>query len=214
MKNATVENTRNFALIGHSGDGKTSLGEALLYRAGATHSLGKVEDGSSVLNFLPEEKDRHTASVSSSLYGFDWSDHHVTLADTPGDPNFIGDGQVDWQNRRHFFGAAALAMRRILVERARRRGRIKHGGGRQRVPLDDVAVEADEKFLDYVVLDEALCRMEKQDERMSQIVMLRFFAGLTIEDTAQALGISPMTVKREWACARAWLYDELNSDEE
>ncbi|MCH7701619.1 MAG: sigma-70 family RNA polymerase sigma factor [Planctomycetes bacterium] len=126
----------------------------------------------------------------------------------------VGDGQVDWENRRHFFGAAASAMRRILVERARRRGRIKHGGGRQRVPLDDVAVEADEKLLDYVVLDEALCRMEKQDERMSQIVMLRFFAGLTIEDTAQALGISPMTVKREWACARAWLYDELNSDEE
>ena len=79
---------------------------------------------------------------------------------------------------------------------------------------DDVAVEADEKLLDYVVLDEALCRMEKQDERMSQIVMLRFFAGLTIEDTAQALGISPMTVKREWACARAWLYDELYRDEE
>ena len=126
----------------------------------------------------------------------------------------VGDGQVDWENRRHFFGAAALAMRRILVERARRRGRIKHGGGRQRVPLDDVAVEADEKLLDFVVLDEALCRMEKQDERMSQIVMLRFFAGLTIEDTAQALGISPMTVKREWACARAWLYDELFADEE
>ena len=126
----------------------------------------------------------------------------------------VGDGQVDWQNRRHFFGAAAMAMRRILVERARRRGRIRHGGGRQRVPLDDVAVEADEKLLDYVVLDEALCRMEEQDERMSQIVMLRFFAGLTIEDTAQAMGISPMTVKREWAVARAWLYDELNSDEE
>ena len=126
----------------------------------------------------------------------------------------VGDGQVDWQNRRHFFGAAALAMRRILVERARRRGRIKHGGDRKRVPLDDVAVEADEKLLDYVVLDEALCRMEKQDERMSRIVMLRFFAGLTIEDTAQALGISPMTVKRDWACARAWLYDELNRDEE
>lgn len=126
----------------------------------------------------------------------------------------VGDGQVDWQSRRHFFGAAALAMRRILVERARRRGRIKHGGGRKRVPLEEVAVEADQKFLDFVVLDEALCRMEQQDQRMSQVVMLRFFAGLTVEDTAQALGISPMTVKREWACARAWLYDELFADEE
>lgn len=126
----------------------------------------------------------------------------------------VGDRPLPWQNRAHFYAAAAEAMRRILVERARRRGRIKHGGGRQRVPLDDVAVETDEKFLNYVVLDEALCRMKKQDERMSQVVMLRFFAGLTIEDTAQALGISPMTVKREWACARAWLYDELFADEE
>ncbi len=94
MKNVSVENTRNFALIGHSGDGKTSLGEALLFRAGATRELGKVDDGSSVLNFLPEEKDRHTATVSSSVYGFDWNDHHATLLDTPGDPNFNADGRV------------------------------------------------------------------------------------------------------------------------
>ncbi len=126
----------------------------------------------------------------------------------------VGDRRLPWLNRAHFYAAAAEAMRRILVERARRRGRIKHGGGRQRIPLDDVAAEADEKILDFMVLDEALCRMEKQDERMSRVVMLRFFAGLTIEDTAQALGISPMTVKREWACARAWLYDELFADEE
>ena len=103
---------------------------------------------------------------------------------------------------------------KLQVERARWRGRIQHGGGRHRVPLDDVAVEADEKLLDFVVLDEALCRTEKQEERMSQIVVLRFFAGLTIEDTAQAMGSSPMTVKREWAVARAWLYDALNSDKE
>ena len=97
MKNVDVANTRNFALIGHSGDGKTSLGEALLFRAGATHSLGRVDDGSSVLNFLPEEKDRHTATISSSVYGFDWADHHLTLVDTPGDPNFIGEGQIALQ---------------------------------------------------------------------------------------------------------------------
>jgi elongation factor G len=94
MKNVEVESTRNFALIGHSGDGKTSLGEALLFAAGATRSQGSVDNGSSVLNFLPEEKDRHTATVSSSIYAFDWDGHHVTLVDTPGDPNFNADGRV------------------------------------------------------------------------------------------------------------------------
>ncbi len=94
MKNVEVGNTRNFALIGHSGDGKTSLGEAILFAAGATRSQGRVEDGSSVLNFLPEEKDRHTATISSALYAFDWDGHHITLVDTPGDPNFNADGRV------------------------------------------------------------------------------------------------------------------------
>jgi elongation factor G len=94
MKNVDVQHTRNFALIGHSGDGKTTLGEALLFRAGATHALGKVDDGTSVLNFLPEEKDRHTATISSSVYAFDWDGHHATLVDTPGDPNFNADAQI------------------------------------------------------------------------------------------------------------------------
>jgi elongation factor G len=96
MKNVEVRDTRNFALIGHSGDGKSSLGEALLYRAGATHSLGRVDDGSSVLNFLPEEKERQ-ATLSSSVYSFDWSAKHLTLVDTPGDPNFQADGQIALQ---------------------------------------------------------------------------------------------------------------------
>ncbi len=94
MKNVDVQHTRNFALIGHSGDGKTTLGEALLFRAGATHALGKVDDGTSVLNFLPEEKDRHTATITSSVYAFDWDGHHATLVDTPGDPNFNADAQI------------------------------------------------------------------------------------------------------------------------
>jgi len=123
-----------------------------------------------------------------------------------------GDDEVRWDNKGHFFGAAALAMRRILVERARRVGRIKHGGGRDRVPLTGVQVEADNESFDFVGLDEALRRMEQQDQRMSQVVMLRFFAGLSIEDTAGVLGVSPNTVKREWACARAWLHDELHRD--
>jgi len=98
MQNVQVDHTRNFALIGHSGDGKTSLGEAILHRAGATPELGRVDDGSSVLNHLPEERTgHHTASITSHIFGFDWNDHHLTLVDTPGDPNFAGDGEVALQ---------------------------------------------------------------------------------------------------------------------
>ncbi len=93
MKDVNPGATRNFALVGHSGDGKTSLGEALLHVAGATHTLGKVNDGTSTLNHLPEEKERHT-TISSSIYGFDWSGQHLTLVDTPGDSNFQADGRI------------------------------------------------------------------------------------------------------------------------
>ena len=93
MKNVKVNNTHNFALVGHSGEGKTSLGEAILHYAGATLHLGSVVEGTSFLNFLPEEKERHT-TISSSVFGFDWSDRHLTLIDTPGDSNFQADGQI------------------------------------------------------------------------------------------------------------------------
>jgi len=93
MQNVDTGNTRSFALIGHTADGKTSLGEAFLHEAGATSALGKVDDGSSVLDHTPEEKERHH-TLTSSIYGFGWNDLHLTLVDTPGDPNFQGDGQV------------------------------------------------------------------------------------------------------------------------
>jgi len=98
VRNVQVGQTRSFALIGHAGDGKTSLGESLLHVAGATSELGRVEDGSSVLNSLPEENDgHHTHSVTSHLFAFDWHDSHFTLVDTPGDPNFVGDGELALQ---------------------------------------------------------------------------------------------------------------------
>ncbi len=97
MHGVEVSRTRNFALIGHAGDGKTSLGDSILHRAGAVSTLGNVEEGSSVLNYLPEEKDGHFSTISSHLYAFDWSDVHLTLVDTPGDPNYAGDGQVALQ---------------------------------------------------------------------------------------------------------------------
>ena len=98
MQNVQVEQTRNFAIIGHSGDGKTSLGEAILHRAGATAEAGRVDDGTSRLNYLPEERTgHHTASVTSHIFSFDHEEHHFTLVDTPGDTNYHGDGEVALQ---------------------------------------------------------------------------------------------------------------------
>ena len=121
----------------------------------------------------------------------------------------LGDQDVQWQNRGHFFAAAAEAMRRILIERARRSKRLKHGGDRQRIDLDASEIAADEQAHDLVALDEALTRLQQIDDRKGQIIMLRYFAGLSIEDTAQALGLSRTTVKDEWNFARAWLHREL-----
>ncbi|MBN8644917.1 MAG: sigma-70 family RNA polymerase sigma factor [Planctomycetes bacterium] len=115
-----------------------------------------------------------------------------------------------WDGRGHFFGAAALAMRRILVERARHRNRIKHGGGRKRVDLEDADAAAHAPDgTDLVALDEALQKLEKLDKRKHDVVMLRYFAGLSIEEAAGALALSPATVKTEWSFARAWLRREM-----
>lgn len=121
----------------------------------------------------------------------------------------VGDGDVAWNNRAHFFGAAALAMRRILVERARHRGRLKRGGDRQRVPLDDAALVAEPEAEMMLALDDALQKLEAYDPLKAQIVMLRFFTGLSNEQTAQALGKSVTWIKDEWAYARTWLHREL-----
>ena len=120
--------------------------------------------------------------------------------------------QVDWQNRGHFFAIAAQLMRRILVDHARRELREKHGGGAIHVELSDALSKPAEPSLDVldaVALDAALQKLEALDPDQGRIVELRFFGGLTVEETAAALGISPATVKREWAVAKGWLYREL-----
>ncbi len=114
-----------------------------------------------------------------------------------------------WDRRGHFFAAAAQAMRRILVERARHYQRIKHGSGANRVDLDSAIASMDPGLTDLVAVDEALTRLEQTDPRKAQVVTLRYFAGLSVEETAGALGLSPATVKNEWAFARAWLYRAL-----
>jgi RNA polymerase sigma factor (TIGR02999 family) len=114
-----------------------------------------------------------------------------------------------WDRRGHFFAAAALAMRRILVERARHYQRIKHGQSAEHVELDSAIMRVEPALTDLVAVDEALTHLEQSDPRKAQIVSLRYFAGLSIEETAAALDLSPATVKNEWTFARAWLYRAL-----
>ena len=118
-----------------------------------------------------------------------------------------------WDNRGHFFAAAAEAMRRILVENARRKRSRKHGGGLQRRSLDDVQPAPPEPCHDLLALDEALRKFAERDPVKAELVKLRYFAGLSLEETAACLGISPVTAKRHWVVARAWLYAALAEGE-
>jgi RNA polymerase sigma factor (TIGR02999 family) len=123
----------------------------------------------------------------------------------------VGDRGVSegWNSRGHFFAAAAEAMRRILVENARRRSRAKHGGVRRRVDMDQAAEMCDEAPDDFLDLSEALDRFEKTDAVAAQVVKLRYFAGLSLPEVASALGLSLRTAERNWTFARTWLHREL-----
>lgn len=124
----------------------------------------------------------------------------------------VDQRRVRWQNRAHFFGIAAQLMRRILVDRARHHRRLKRGGGALIVSLDQAAVVSRQTEVDLLALDEALTRLAVVDERKARIVELRFFGGLSVEDTAQFLKISAITVMREWRMAKAWLHRELSNE--
>jgi RNA polymerase sigma factor (TIGR02999 family) len=120
-----------------------------------------------------------------------------------------GQNPPRWQNRAHFFGIAAHLMRQILVEYARAHGAAKRGGSMCKLTLDEALDVQEKTNVDVVALDGALCRLSELDPQQGRIVELRFFAGLTIEDTSEVLGISPATVKRDWTSARAWLHREI-----
>ena len=121
-----------------------------------------------------------------------------------------GEGAQDWNGRRHFFAAAAEAMRRILIEQARRKGRPKHGGDRRRIDLDDAQSVAEAPSDDLLDLDEALARLEVTDPVAAQVVKLRFFTGLSMPEAAEALGLSLRSAERNWTYARTWLHRELS----
>jgi RNA polymerase sigma factor (TIGR02999 family) len=121
----------------------------------------------------------------------------------------VGGGNAEWANRRHFFAAAAKAMRAIRIDDARKRRRLKRGGGQRPAPLDESPAVFDQDPNEVLAVDEALNKLEKKDPRKAEVVMLRYFAGLTRDECADALGISPSTVASEWRVARAWLHREL-----
>jgi RNA polymerase sigma-70 factor (ECF subfamily) len=146
-------------------------------------------------SYLRRERPDHTLQATALV-------HEAYL-------KLIDQHSVNWQNRAHFFGVAAQLMRRILVDHARTHLREKRGGQMQRLSLDDAISWAEERDVDLVVLDDALTELAKFDERKSRLVELRFFSGLSIEETAEILRIAPSTVLRDWSLAKAWLYNQI-----
>jgi RNA polymerase sigma factor (TIGR02999 family) len=124
------------------------------------------------------------------------------------------DTQQPWDHRGHFFAAAAEAMRRILVESARRKRRLRHGGGRKRLDLDAIDLAADEEDDRLVALDECLTKLAAEEPVVADVIKMRYFVGFTIDQTAEALGISVRTANRHWAYARAWLHQHLERSSE
>lgn len=149
-------------------------------------------------HYLSRERANHTLQTTALVH-----EAYVKLA---------GQKHVHWQNRAHFFGIAAQCMRRILVDHARHAGRSKRGGDVRKVSLHDMAVDppAPVSDIDVLALDRALTALEAIDRDQGRLVELRYFGGMTIEETADAMGMSPATVKREWAVAKAWLFRELS----
>jgi RNA polymerase sigma factor (TIGR02999 family) len=147
--------------------------------------------------YMRQERTAHTLQATALV-------HEAYL-------KMLGQHSVDWQSRAHFFGIAAQVMRRILIDHARGHVRDKRGGGQEGVPLDEALVFSEERSAEFLELDSALGRLADLDVRQAKIVELRFFGGLTVEETAEVLGISPKTVKRDWSVAKAWLHGELKA---
>lgn len=125
----------------------------------------------------------------------------------------VNQQNVDWQNRAHFFAIAAQVMRHLLVDHARSKQYAKRGGGAVQVTLDEGLAASDENSVELLALHQALERLEAIDDRKSKIVELRYFGGLSTEETAEVLGVSEITIKREWAKAKAWLFRELSQSD-
>jgi RNA polymerase sigma-70 factor, ECF subfamily len=149
-------------------------------------------------NYMRRERSNHTLQATALV-------HEAYL-------KLVQQRSVDWQSRAHFMGIAAQLMRRILIDHARGHLRDKRGGGDRPVPLDENLAFAPEQSMELIKIDRALQQLAGIDSRQAKIVELRFFGGLTVEETADALAISPKTVKRDWSVAKAWLHGELKAN--
>jgi len=149
--------------------------------------------------YMSRERPGHTLQTSALV-----NEAFLRLAD---------QRDVQWQNRAHFIGIAGQMMRRILVDYARNRGYAKRGGSALQVSLDEELIVSEERSAEVVALDDALQSLARLDERKSRLVELRFFGGLSIEETAEVLGVSPGTVMRDWTLAKAWLRREMSHNE-
>ena len=147
-------------------------------------------------HYMRSERQGHTLQTSALV-----NEAYIRLVDHK---------NMRWQNRAHFFGVAAQAMRRILVDHARSRNYAKRSGKAWKVELDEGAVVAEERAAELIALDDVLMDLARLDPRKSQLVELRYFGGLSIDETAEALGIAPITVRREWRKAKAWLHRALS----
>lgn len=151
-------------------------------------------------SYLNRERDNHTLQPTALV-------HEAYL-------RLLGQKEIDWQNRAHFFGVSARLMREILIEYARGRNRQKRGGEfKTQIALDENISFVSQNELDVIAVDDALSKLEELDERQARIVEMKFFGGLTVEEIAEVLSISPATVKREWSSAKLLLYKMLNSNE-
>jgi len=174
-------------------------------------SKGKPEAFEQLMPIVYEELN----NMAHRLLLYERKDHTLTTNALVHEAylNLIEQRQVNWQNRAHFFAIAAQSMRRILINYARQRNAEKRGGGKPRITLVEELLPANTEEDDIIALDESLKRLEKVDERLTKIVEYRFFAGLSIEETAEVLNISPATVKRDWRTAKAWLHQDMKQSE-
>jgi RNA polymerase sigma-70 factor (ECF subfamily) len=149
--------------------------------------------------YVQRERDGHTLQTTALV-----NEAYLRLA---------GQQKVAWQNRAHFFAVTAQVMRHILIDHARRRCYAKHGGEVRQVPIEDAALMSMERAAELIALEEALDELARFDQRKSRVVELRYFGGLSLEETAETLEISLMTVRRDWRAAKAWLYKALHYEE-
>jgi RNA polymerase sigma factor (TIGR02999 family) len=179
-----------------------SLTELLLeWRAGNSNALEKLaplvfdELHRIAHRYMQRERDGHTLQTTALV-----NEAYVRL---------VGEKKIEWQDRSHFFAVMARVMRHVLTDHARRRSFAKHGGGTRQVSLPETDLMSLERAKELVELDEAMSQLATIDPRKNQVVELRYFGGLSLEETAEVLGVSVMTVRRDWRAAKAWLFREL-----